>query len=186
MAVTGSQTQQGIDAANRAAGTIDDQDPFSEVAEIIAGKAAIRKSRSTPGPDLCDCTIPGNTVPTTDDPALVIAISPNSADQGMNTATNPFITTLNAFSVVGYQRFLQANPGRQRFIIQNTGSSNLFVVFGKADQFGADITTKNHMKIVPGATYIDDGYRGRIDLASDAAGGTVSVIEFVRQQNVSQ
>jgi hypothetical protein len=187
MPVTDPVTQVGIDQVNDAGRAASQIDPFANISGILEGKNTARVQRPRTA-DLCDAVLPGGAIPSTSDPALNVTISPNSFTEGSNQVSQPFVTTPPLFvNVSSFIAALQANPSRQRFMIQNlSGTANLFLIFGKASQFGGNITTAFHFKLVPGQTLVDDLWNGRIDLVADASGGTISVSEFTRVTNVSQ
>lgn len=182
----GRQTAQpGIDDVNRAS-VATMETAFDDVESFIEGKATSRVGRGTSVGDICDALIPANTVPSPGNPSLVVSLSPNSWDDGANVATAPAAQVIGVFGPgIAYFAVAQLNIGRQRILIQNNGTGNLFIVFGKASQFNADVTTRFHMRITPGQTYFDDSWQGRVDVASDT-GTTISVAEFTRAKNVSQ
>ena len=179
--------QDAIDQVNQISQNEKNIDPFSEIGPILDGQSTSRQPRKGSGLDICDAVIPANTIPSTDNPSVVVAISPDSFGQQSNLATNPRVQTITAYaSPSSYVTVAQANQSRQRLILQNVGSSgNIFVIFGKATQFGGDITSFYHLIIQPGDTYIDDSWVGRVDVSSDS-GASLSTIEFTRQLNVSQ
>jgi len=178
-------SQPGIDAVNQAAPATADT-AFEDVGPILQGKTTARPDRHTSLEDLCDALVPPSNVPDGSHTSLAVSISPNSWSDGANQASAPGIIAIGIFGgAVIYQSVAQLNIGRIRLVIQNVGTGNLFVVFGKAAQYGADTTTKYHIKIAPGQTYFDDSWQGRVDVTSDT-GTSISVIEMARAQNVSQ
>ena len=178
--VTDTVTRKGIDAVNKATGDIDRDNPFSQVIGILEGNASSRQQRKPNQIDICDTTLPGNSLISQNNPSVSVSISPNSYDAGSNAASNPLIALVQ----LAYQTLLQANPKRQRIIIQNVGSTNLFIIFGIASSFNAKDATLYHVKIPSGQSYIDEQWVGRIDIVSDAGNGVVSAVETWRNQNI--
>jgi hypothetical protein len=179
--------QTAIDVVNANSGI--SESPFADVKAVIDGASSARPQLLRPSLDLCDAVIPGNNVPTTNNPALVVALSPNSFDENINQASQPFVQDIPAFVTSStYQTVLQNNPARRRLMIQNVNKDTtpLFVIFGKATQFNGDVTANYHMQITPGQTYIDDRYVGRVDVVGGAADVKIAVTEFTRSKNVSQ
>lgn len=174
-------TRQGIDAVNKATSEIDNIDPFSQVRGILDGQATSRNQRKG-SVDICDTTLPANSNVSGANPSVVVSIGPNSYDAGSNAASNPLIQTVN----LAYQLLIQANPARQRILLQNNATTNLFIILGNAASFGAKDSTLYHIKIPAGQTYIDEQWVGRIDIVSDAVNGVVSCVETWRNLNVSQ
>jgi hypothetical protein len=183
----GRQTSQpGVDAVNQAI-KANSGNAFDDVESVLSGNTTARQARRPMSAgDLCDAIVPPNNVVSSAKASLAVSISPNSWNNGGNQTTAPLLITIAAFgATVPYEPYAQFNTSRTRLMIQNLGSGNLFIVFGKASQFNADITTKYHMKIAAGQTYFDDQWQGRIDVASDS-GTQFTIIEFTRAQNVSQ
>jgi hypothetical protein len=172
-----------IDAINRASATA--ENAFSDVKSVLEGNSSARQQREVEAGDVCDTVMSGNTLPSIDKDSLVVTLSPLSWGQGNNQATNPINTVLGDFASTGYILGAQYNPQRTRLMIVNTGSGSLFVIFGKAAQYGANVTTLFHLVIPEGEVYIDDSWQGRVDIASDT-GSSFSLIEFSRALNVSQ
>jgi hypothetical protein len=179
MPPTSQVTQNGIDSVNSAIADVDNDNPFQAVADLLKGKASARDQRDT-GVDICETTLPGNSQPSQANPSIVVAIGPNSYDAGSNAASNPLQVPVGTSYVI----LTQANPKRQRFIVQNVGTTNLFIIFGNAASFSA--TNNNyHIKIAAGQTYTDEMWVGRVDIVSDLAGGVVSFVENWRSQNAN-
>jgi hypothetical protein len=157
-------------------------DPFSQVRQVLDGKATIRPIREAGAIDICDAVLPPNQLADSSKPSLLVSLSPNSSDSGANGASNPLIASIG----LTYITILQANPKRQRIFIQNNGGTGLYLVLGSAATFGASSSALYHIKIPTGTTYIDEMWVGRVDIVSDAPGGLVSAFELFRQLNVSQ
>jgi len=181
----GRHDQQGIDAVNQAAPSTADN-AFDEIENILKGKTTARSARGVSLEDLCSALVPPNTVPDASHASIAVSLTPNDWNDGTNQASPPQVLTVAAYaSIASWQTVAQLNTGRTRLLIQNVGTGNLFLVFGKASQYAANITTTYHMKVAPGQTYLDDAWQGRVDMVSDA-GTSASVAEFTRAQNVSQ
>ena len=177
--------QAGIDAVNHAALPTENT-AFEDVESILEGNTTARKFRGISLEDLCAALLAPSEIPSQSHASLAVSISPNSADLGANQATVPIIIPIAAFGGANiYEPIAQLNISRQRLTIQNVGLGNLFIVYGKASQYGGNVTTVYHLKIAPGDTFFDEQWQGRIDVASDT-GTSISVIEFSRAQNVSQ
>lgn len=189
MPPTNSTTQAGIDKVNAALSQDNRNDPFAQVKNILDGEATVRAQRKGTNNDICDSYLPGNTVADSNHPALVVALSPNSSDGGLEEASAPVVNS--AVNSVAYINLFQPNPSRRRMTIQNNGSTGIYIVFGRAQTFlqtptqQASPFTVYHIKLTPNAIYIDDAWRGRVDIVSDGAGGVVSATEFWRAQNPS-
>jgi len=181
----GRSDTQAIDAVNRAA-PLNAGNAFDNIESILEGNTTARPARYTELSDLCAAIVPPNTVPDASHASLAVSLTPNDWNDGSNQASPPQVLTIAAYaSIANWQTVAQLNIGRTRLLIQNTGTGNLYLVFGKASQYNANITTSYHLKITPGQTYFDDSWQGRVDMVSDS-GTTASVAEFSRAQNVSQ
>ena len=162
--------------------TQDQGDPFAGVRQVLDGKATARQIRETGAIDICDAVLPANQLADSSKPSLLVSLSPNSSDSGANGASNPLIADVELI----YQTILQANPKRQRFVVQNNGGTGLYIILGAAASFGASSSALYHVKIATGDIYIDEMWVGRVDIVSDAPAGKVSAFELFRQLNVSQ
>jgi|SRR5215469_1206124 len=172
-------TRVGIDDVNQNIANIDNSDPFAQVKQTLDGQASARQLRGQGEPDVCDTTLPGNSIVDQTHPALVVALSPTGHNQGLEQSSNPVVSLIQTT----YQNILQANPARRRLLVQNTGTSNLYLIFGKASNFTAPFTTQfsiYHVKIAAGDTYIDELWRGRVDIVSDASNGVAAYSEYWR------
>jgi hypothetical protein len=177
MPPTTNKTRTGIDIVNSAIAELDNENPFQEVSDLLKGRASARDQRDATA-DICETVLPGNSQPSQSNPSLVVAVGPNSYNAGANSASNPLQVPVG----ITYATLTQANLKRQRVIIQNVGTTNLFIIFGNSSSFGA--TNNNyHVKIASGQTYTDEMWVGRIDIVSDLAGGVVSFVENWRSQN---
>lgn len=181
----GRSDTQKIDAVNQAAPTTD-SNAFDDIESILKGNTTARPARGTELSDLCAALVPPNTVPDASHASLAVSLTPNDWNDGSNQASTPIVLTIAAYaSIASWQTVAQLNTGRTRLLIQNVGSGNLFLVFGKASQYAANITTIFHLKVAPGQAYFDDSWQGRVDMVSDS-GTSATVAEFARAQNVSQ
>jgi len=178
-------TRVGIDSINSSIADIDNSDPFAQIQLTLDGQANARKLRPQGSPDICDAMLPGNLVADSNHPALVVALSPNGHEEGLEQSSNPVVSQFQTT----YVNVLQANPGRRRLIVQNTGTTGIYLIFGKASNFTSGLAqqfTIYHVKIASGSTYVDELWRGRVDLVSDAANGLAAVSEYWRSTSFSQ
>jgi len=177
--------QAGIDAVNASAAR-DATNAFDDIEGLLEGKSTARPARGVSLDDLCAAIVPPNQIPSQAQTSIAVSVSPNSWDDGSNLASVPGIIAVPAFvSTVPFVNVAQYNTQRTRLVIQNLGSGNLFVIFGKAAQYGGNITTNYHLQVASGQVYFDDQWQGRIDVASDS-GCSISVVELARAVNVSQ
>lgn len=178
-------TRVGIDDVNQNIADIDNSDPFAQIKSTLDGIATSRAQRQAGGPDVCDAVIPGNVIADSNHPALVVDLSPNGHNQGLEQVSNPIVAQFQTT----YVTVLQANPARRRLVVQNTGTTGIYLIFGQASKFTSGVAqqfTIYHIKIASGATYVDELWRGRVDLVSDAANGVAAVSEYWRSTNFSQ
>ena len=172
--------QDKIDRVNEA-GFSSDADPFSDVQKILEGRATARDIRGVSG-DPCKAVLPPHAVPDGSEYTIPVSVSPSSYGMSTNAASLPQVQPIGT----AYETVAQFNPGRMRILIQNVGTTTLYVIFGNASQVGGDTVTKYHAQILPNATFIDDMWQGRVDIASGAVGGKASIVEFSRTGQVSQ
>lgn len=178
-----NSNQTGIDEANQAS-VQTSATVFDDVQSLIDGSATARPVRKAGASDICDTIIPPNNLPSPGNAGIVSVLSPLSWGEGLNTATIPAVQSYDVAQ--GFVSVAQFNTSRNRVMIQNIGTGNVYVIFGNSQAVNGDITNAYHFLIAPGETMSDDSWQGRIDIAVDADGTLVSVTELSRVINVSQ
>jgi len=109
---------------------------------------------------------------------LKVSGSFSSTPVQSNTVTSPGPVTVGASSV----QLLAANSSRKRLILQNVGTTKIWVLLGA----GSASSVNYHIALPAGGTandgssepYIDTMWTGAIQAISSAAGGSVQALEF--------
>jgi len=122
-----------------------------------------------------------STVPVAADEALVVSLSPNSAQFATSTTANtlPGVNPVSVTTSSG--AILNSNTARKECTIVNTGTTVIFLGLGQTPSGTAyhialgGCTTANDGT---GGTYTSDIYKGTINAISSAIGGTVCVTEL--------
>lgn len=178
-----NSNQTGIDEVNQAS-VPTSETVFDDVQSLIDGSATARPVRKAGASDICDTIIPPNTLPSPGNAGIASIASPLSWGEGLNQSTIPAVQSYDVAQ--GFVPVAQFNTSRNRLMIQNIGTGYVYVIYGNAQAVKGNIATAYHFRIAPGDTLSDDSWQGRVDIAVDADGTLVSVVELSRVINVSQ
>jgi hypothetical protein len=123
-----------------------------------------------------------STSPVAADPALVVAISPNSTQFATSTTANA-LPGVNPVSVgTSSVAILNSNSSRKEVIVVNTGTTVIYLGFGQTPS-----TTAYHVALAKctsandgsGGSWTSDMWKGAINAIGSAGGGTVCVTELI-------
>lgn len=122
-----------------------------------------------------------STVPVAADQALVVALSPNSAQFATSTTANA-LPGVNPVAVgTGSVAILNSNANRKEAIVVNTGTTVIFLGFGQTPTTSAYHVALGACTLAndgTGGTYTSDMWKGAINAIGSAGGGTVCVTEL--------
>jgi hypothetical protein len=161
--------------------TIDEQ-----VQQVLKGQRTSQPNRAD-NPDVsCPDVAPGFTAPTNSQKALVVTVSPNSPGSLSTTITEPVGQVLISDTIP--QVLAQANLNRSEMIIQNTGTTVIYLIFGIAPGGPANATQgiRYHVALAPGAaahdgtgaTWVSDLWKGQVSAFAAVGGGQLAISEF--------
>ena len=122
-----------------------------------------------------------STVPVTTDPALVVSLSPNSAQFATSTTSNTLPGTNPQTIGTSASAVVNLNAARKEVTIINTGTTYIYLGLGQTPT-----NTAYHIALAKctaandgtGGTWTSDMWKGSVLAISSAAGGTVNLTEL--------
>jgi hypothetical protein len=122
-----------------------------------------------------------STVPVTTDPALVVSLSPNSAQFATSTTSNTLPGTNPQTIGTSASAVVNLNAARKEVTIINTGTTYIYLGLGQTPT-----NTAYHIALAKctaandgtGGTWTSDMWKGSVLALSSAAGGTVNLTEL--------